>query len=143
METDTALVWTDSTAALNTESSVYMDLSFVVKPWNTEDDDSLWLYDSFKDLEVHKVRMFCNVWCNAFKNFLYRLMKFLFSGISGDEVCHETVNVILCKLVHICVYLLGFKIRTSLQICEYSALNPSNGLELYRKSENHFLGHWV
>ena len=126
MEADTTLVWTDSAAALYAESSVYLDLAFVVKPWNSEYYDPLRLYDPFKNLEIHKVWMLCNVWCDAFKNFLYCLVELLLTRIPGDKVCHETINVILCKLVHIRIYLLGVKIRTSLQNCEYSALNPSD-----------------
>jgi hypothetical protein len=34
-------------------------------------------------------------------------MEFLFSRVSGDEICHETIDIILCVLVHNRIYLLG------------------------------------
>jgi hypothetical protein len=34
-------------------------------------------------------------------------VEFLFSWVSGDEICHETINIILCVLIHNRIYLLG------------------------------------
>ena len=107
METDSSLVRSYRAAALDAESSVYTYFSFIVKPRHSEDDDPLRFHDSLKNLEVHQIRMFGNVRRNALKHFLDSLMKFLFSRVSGDEISHETINIILCKLVHNRIYLLG------------------------------------
>jgi hypothetical protein len=34
-------------------------------------------------------------------------VEFLFTWVSGDEVSHETVDVVLCVLVHNRIYLFG------------------------------------
>ena len=100
MEADSALVWADGTAALNTVCSVYLDISFVVKPWNAENDDALRLHNSFEDFEIHEIWMLDYIWGYAFKNFLDSLVEFLFSWVPGNQIGHETVYVVLCELVH-------------------------------------------
>ena len=100
MEADSALVWSDCAAALNTISSVDLDVSFVVKPWDAEDYDSLRLYYSLEDFEVHEIRVLYDIWGNALKNFLDSLMEFFFSWVSSNQIGHETIYVVLCVLVH-------------------------------------------
>ena len=107
METDTALVRSYGAAALYPVTSVHTDFTFVIEPRNSEDDDSFWLHNPFEYLEVHEVWMLYNIRSNAFKHFLDCLVKFLFSRVSGDKICHETINIILCELVHNRIYLLG------------------------------------
>ena len=113
METDTTLVWTDIAAALNSVTSVYLDLAFVIEPWNSEDDDSFRLHDSLKDLLLHEIWMLYDIRGYTFKNLAYCLMKLLFSRILGSEVCHETVNIVLGESVHFS-YCLSNKKRPAL-----------------------------
>ena len=100
METDTTLVWTDRTVHLHTVTSVHMYLTLVIKPGNSEDDDSFRLHDSLKNLLLHKIWMLYYVRGYTFKNLANCLMKLLFSRILGSEVCHETVNIVLGESVH-------------------------------------------
>ena len=100
MEAYSSLVWTYGAVHLDPVSSVDPDFTLVVEPWHPEDDDALRLYDSFKYLLVHQVWMLDDIWGYTLENFLYCLVEFLFFRVSGDEFRHESVNVILCVLVH-------------------------------------------
>ena len=107
MEADSALVWTDCAVALHPVASVDADFAFVIEPRYTENDDSFRFYDSLKNLHIHKVRVFNDIWRYADEHFVDCLMKFLFSWILGNKVCHKSIYILLCKLVHSYIYLLG------------------------------------
>ena len=107
METDSALVWTDGTVALDSVASVHSYFAFVVYPRHTENDYALRLHDSFQNLLVHKVRMLDNIWGNAFKYFFNCLVEFFLTRIPGDQICHESVYILLSKLIHNS-FVLGF-----------------------------------
>ena len=101
METYASLVWTYRAVHLHTVASVHLDLAFVVQPRYSEYDDSFRFYDSFKDLLFHKIRVLYNVWGYTFENFAYGLMELLLIRVSGCEVIHESVDIILCISVHV------------------------------------------
>ena len=109
MESYTSLVGTDRAVHLHSVASVYLDLAFVIKPWDSEDDDSFRFHDSFKDLLFHKVRVLYDVWGYTFENLTYGLMEFLFVRILGGKFRHEPVSIFLSESVHIRIYLFVHK----------------------------------
>ena len=100
METDTTFVRSDSAVHLNAETAVYMNLAFVIHPRNTEHDYSLRLNDTLHDLLIQEVRVLHNIRCNTLNHLAYCLMEFLFTGVLGYKLSHETLNVVLCLFVH-------------------------------------------
>ena len=48
METETALVRSDGTVELYTETSVDLNFAFIVNPWYTEHNNTFWFNDSLK-----------------------------------------------------------------------------------------------
>ena len=100
METDTALVRADCAVHLHTISSVYLNLAFVIQPWDSEDDDSFRFYDSFENLLVDKVRVLHHVRGYTFKHFLHCLVKLLLTGILRCQIGHEAVDILFSHLIH-------------------------------------------
>ena len=82
-----------------------MNLTLVICPWHTENDNALRLHDSLKNLLVHEVGVLHDVWSDALKHFAYCLVKFLLAGIPAHEVGHEAVHILFCHLVHNRIYL--------------------------------------
>ena len=48
METKSTFVWSDSTVKLNTVTGIYLYLSFIINPRNTELNLSLWINKTLK-----------------------------------------------------------------------------------------------
>ena len=57
METDTALVWSDSRVELYSVTCVSLNLAIIVNPGNLESKDTLRLYDTLNDLCILKFRV--------------------------------------------------------------------------------------
>ena len=73
METETALIRTYRTVKLNTETSVYLNLSVVINPGNAECDNSFRLYQSFDKACLFIFRVLFDYRLKRFKNLFYRL----------------------------------------------------------------------
>ena len=100
METYTTFVRANGTVHLNAETAVYMNLTFVVHPRNTEHDYSLRLNHTLHDLLIQEVGILKDVRCNTLNDLANCLMEFLLTGILGDKLSHEFLNVILYLFVH-------------------------------------------
>ena len=101
METNTSLVGAYRAVHLHAESSVYVNLTAIVRPRNPEHDNALRLDHSFEYFLIHKVRVFNHIVGNALDNFPYCLVKLLLARIFRDKLIHELLNVVLCKFFHI------------------------------------------
>jgi hypothetical protein len=55
VESAAALVWTNCRVELDSVTTVYANLTFIVDPWNTEDNLTLWLKELLKYLDVFGV----------------------------------------------------------------------------------------
>ena len=98
MEAYASLVWTYCAVHLHTETTVDVDLSFVIHPWNTEDDDPFRFNHSLHYLVVKQVRICLQARGNAFQHLPYCLMKFFFSGILRFQLRHKGSDVLFSKL---------------------------------------------
>ncbi len=100
MEADAALVRADGAVALHTEAAVHLNFSTVVHPGDAEDDDALRLDDALQDFLVHELGVGGDIRCHALHDFADGLVEFGFSGVAGDDLPHETFDVIAGKVVH-------------------------------------------
>ena len=100
MEADTALIWADSAARLDTEAAVDLDLSSVVHPGDAEDDDALRFNYPFQDFLVHEVGVVHHEGGYAFHNFPHGLVELFLTGIPGYNGAHEALDVIVDEFVH-------------------------------------------
>ena len=82
VQSDTALVRTDSGVELDTETSVYLYLAVVVNPRNAEDDLSLRLNDSVENACVDEVLSLFSNRLKGLENLSYRLNELRLAGIS-------------------------------------------------------------
>ena len=111
METYTAFVRANGAVHLNAETAVYVNLTFVIHPRNTEHDYSLRLNYTLHDLLIQEVRVLKDIRSNALYNLTNCLMEFLLTGILGYKLSHEFLNVILYLFVHnfeICIVYTNF-----------------------------------
>ena len=118
METDAAFVRADGAVHLYAETAVYMNLTFVIHPWNTEHYYSLGLNHTLHDLLIQEVRVLKDIGGNALYNLTDCLMEFLLTGILGHKFSHELVNVILYLLIHnamFCIFC-EFVIKTACKV---------------------------
>ena len=100
MEAYSSLVRSDGAVHLNTISLVDVDFTTVVHPRYTEHNYSFRLNHSFQYLEIHKIRIGCNIRCDTFHYFSNCLMEFSFAWILGDEFGHKAIYIVSRKLVH-------------------------------------------
>ena len=69
METQSALVGTDSRVELYAIAEVHLNLTLVVDPGHTERDDALRLYDALHNLRLLKLRMLVVDVLDGFEHF--------------------------------------------------------------------------
>ena len=75
MEAKSAFVRTDCSVELNSIATVYVDVSCIIDPRNTEMNQTFWFNDSFNDALVF--RMLLNNRFEGFKDFPNGLMETL------------------------------------------------------------------
>lgn len=73
VETQPALVRTDRTVELNAIADIDMYFSLVIHPWNTERDNTLWLYETFDQLSFFKCWVLIIYIFNRDQHFFYCL----------------------------------------------------------------------
>ena len=100
VEADTALVRAQGAVHLNPVSAIYVDLSPVVSPRYTEHYDTFRLYHSVENFQIHKVRVRSHIRSNALNDFSDCLVELALTGIAGDKLRHEPIDVVGCKFVH-------------------------------------------
>ena len=81
METDTALVGTDSIVELHAIADVVLHFALVVNPGYTEGEDAVGLYHTLDDAGLLEFRMLIVNFFYAEKHFLHSLEEFLFPGM--------------------------------------------------------------
>ncbi len=90
METKAALVRSDCTVELYTDTSVDLYLAVVIDPWNTEHDYTVWLSHSLENGILFIFRIVINHEAKGINNFCYCLDKFrlvrIFCLDTGDNV---------------------------------------------------------
>ena len=100
VEADTSLVGTDGAVHLDAVATVDVDFAAVVRPGDTEHDDSFGLYDPFHDFEIHQMGIGGDVRCHAGDDLPDGLVEFLFTRVPCDHAGHEPVNIVLGESVH-------------------------------------------
>jgi len=81
VETQPALVGTDSVVELHTKSLVYLGLATVIHPWNPEKNGPVRLHDAFVDAGLNKLGVPLNSGFQCFKHLFNSLMELGFAGI--------------------------------------------------------------
>ena len=99
MESDTALVRSDSAVELNSVTTVNLNSAVIVDPSNSEHDLTLRLYDSLKNLLLDKLRVYRKCRCDRVKEFIYCLVKFRLVSIPCHNLLHETIKILILNLV--------------------------------------------
>ena len=89
METESALVRSDSAVELDTVAEVGLDLTVVVDPSHAESEDTVRLDKPFDNLRLFKLRMLVIDILDGFKNLLYGLKVFLLGRVLGLETGHD------------------------------------------------------
>ena len=83
MKSKTALVRTDSAVELDTEATVYLCLTVIVNPSNSEHELSFRLCNSFDNSVFLILRILLENWFERVKNLSYCLNKFRLSRVLG------------------------------------------------------------
>ena len=86
METDTALVRTDSRVELYAVTLVNLNVTVIIYPRNTEGDGSFGLYHSINYACSNKVGALVDNGLDRLENFLYSLVEFGFAGIVANDL---------------------------------------------------------
>ena len=94
MEAKTALVRANCTIHLNAESTIYVKLTFIIIPWNTELNDALSLDHGTDYREIFRVGL--DNWAEAVEDFFHCLMELRLVWIS----CNYAVVHFSHRLVH-------------------------------------------
>ncbi len=100
MEADAALVGADGAVHLHAVAAVDVDAAAVVRPGDTEHDDTLGFDHPFQDLEVHQVGIGGHVGGHALHHFADGLVEFLLARVARNHAGHEPVDVVLGEFVH-------------------------------------------
>ena len=93
METDTALVRSDSRVELYSVTCVCLNLTVIVNPCNLESKDTLWLYDTLNDLSFLELRMLVIDFLYRLQYFMYRLEILFLIRVLGLEFGHQIISV--------------------------------------------------
>ena len=93
METDTALVGTDSVVELHTVADIVLDLSLVVNPCHAECENTIRLNHTLDDTGFFVFRMLVVNVFYAKKNFFHCLEEFLLSGMLGLKIGQNLINI--------------------------------------------------
>ena len=96
MQTQAAFVGTDGGVELATEAPVYLNLTIVVYPRNTELDEPFRLYQTFDDAVLFVAGILFHYQLQGFQHFFHSLQKFAFAGISALDLLHNTLHVAVC-----------------------------------------------
>ena len=93
MKTETALVRSDGAVELNAVTFVYMNLTVVVYPGNTEHNGALGLDKSFEQCTLLIFGMSFHDRGEGFENLCGCLVKFLFAGVFGFELFKNSLRI--------------------------------------------------
>ncbi len=92
MEAEAAFVRTYCTVHFDPVSFIDLNLPVVIDPWNPEHDRTFRFCDSLQDLSVLEFGILLDKGHEGFHHFFNGLMKLGFTGIFGNDFCHEVVN---------------------------------------------------
>ena len=91
MQTETALIRSDGGVELYTETTVYLYLTLIIQPRNTECDDTLRLYHSFHEGLCLILRVTVDDRLERLENLENSLMEFFFVRISCQDLFVNTL----------------------------------------------------
>src|SRR5699024_4750794 len=93
METKSALVRSDGAVKLYAITTVYLNFTVIVNPWDTEHNNAFWFDDTF---QKRCVLVFWFIVYNQFQgihNFCNSLDKFRFIWIFLDNIFNDAVSI--------------------------------------------------
>ena len=93
MEPKSTFVWPNRTIKLNAEPTVYLDISFIVDPRNTEDNRPFRLDNPFKNIVFHVFGMLVDDRSQRMKYFSNGLDKFFLIAIFGMDFGQYVLDV--------------------------------------------------
>src|SRR5690606_25136774 len=85
VETQTALVWTQSRVEFDAEATVDLYTIFIVNPWHAEDDLAFRFAQTLQDRGLSVFRMLDRYCFKAIEYFCDGLMEFCFAGIAAED----------------------------------------------------------
>ena len=112
VETDAAFIGADRAVHFDAVAFVDLDLPLVVEPRNAEHHDSFGFGDAFQDFHFLEHGIFEDVRGQRFYDLVYGLVKLFFTRISGDDIGHEIVDILLNVFFH--------RIRNFIEICFFA-----------------------
>ena len=99
METEAALVRSDSGVKLDTESAVDLDIALIVYPWDAEDDLALGLNDALEDACFDKVRAGIGHRIQSREDFADGLYEFRLVAVALLDGFHDLIQMLIVHSV--------------------------------------------
>src|SRR3974390_387250 len=98
MKPQTALIWTNSAAHLDTKTTIYLDVPVIIHPGHAENDYAFRFHETFQDPGLLILRMPGQCGAQRLQHFLNGLMELRFGRILGANAVQYIVYIVRRRL---------------------------------------------